>query len=307
MAATIGQCGDVWRPGGVCASLWRYCLAISQLYEHFWRYALINTIPNVIKLAAVVVLVAAGAFTLQRLLALHFLVMVAALPLSLLVIPHICFENFNWRGEAGRELVGFAKWLYVANLLFVLLAQMDILSLTYYSDGESVGIYSAALSLTQALQLIYVSLLMRMLPQVSRAATRDELIEHMKRSIKMSGVLCLPTLALFIVASPLVVLPYGDEFRPAVPLFRIQLFGFLFTLLFNPFLLVLYARRKPQVFSLLYLGLLLLAVPGYAAAIPVYGAMGAAYVMCGVRIVSALVILALAVREVLPPGRPVVA
>ena len=283
--------------GGCCASFWRYVLAVLQSYERFTAYALINIIPNITKTILILFFIFNHSLNLINALTINVLAIFFGFIVGFLFIPKQFILAKGNERNLTSQWFHFSKWIIISSLLFALYSRVDILMLSYYKTTDIVGLYSVALSFITALDLIYISMLTGFLPQVSKLKHQHEFITHIKQSLKISLVLTLFFIPLFLIAEPMIVLTYSKDFFDSILIFKILLIGSLFTLLFNPLLLILYARNKPYILAFVYILLLALNFGGSLLYIPKYGAIGAASVVSATRAIGGVLLLFLAFRE----------
>ncbi|MFQ5963093.1 MAG: oligosaccharide flippase family protein [Candidatus Scalinduaceae bacterium] len=287
--------------GGCFASFWRYILAILQSYERFVTYAVINVIPNLLKVLFVLFLILANSLNLTYALTINVIVVILGFFAGFSFIPKHFIKAKGDKKDVAFQLFHFSKWIIISNLFFAIYSRLDIFILSYFKDAEILGIYSVALSLITALDLFYVSMLTKLFPQASALTHREEFSAHIKRSLGISSALALLLTPLFFVAEPLILLFFSEKFFDSILIFKFLLFGFLFTLLFNPLLLILYARNKPYLVTIVYFILLPLSFVGNLIFIPMYGAMGAACIVLATRVTGGLLVLFLVYREIFTP------
>lgn len=287
--------------GGCGASLWRFMLAALQSSERFSAYVAVNLAPNVLKVLAVGLLVFLNTLELSYALMLNVAAAAFGVAVGLAFLrtgflsAHA--EPAKQRAVAG-ELFQFSKWMIVANLCFAVYSRVDVLMLSYFVSPDVVGVYSVALTLVLAIELLYVSVLTGLYPSASRLVSRQEFKAHIKRTLKISLSTALIVSPLYFFAEPLVNIIFSSEFSESAALFQVLLVGVLFTLAFNPLLLVFLARDKPQVVMKVAMGLLAMSFLGNLLAIPAYGALGTAVVVSATKVAGGVALMILSYLEV---------
>lgn len=284
--------------GGCIASMWRYTLAVLQSHERFSSYAIITIIPNALKLIIIAFLILLVNLTLHLALMINVITLIIGFVAGYLLISKRMSSSANSMPSLSTDIYHFAKWIYLTNLIFAVYSRLDMFLLTYFVDGKLVGIYSAAFSIVAIFDLLYVSLLTIFFPIASQITQPQAFKDYLRKSIRISILLSLIISPIILLAEPIIVFTYSAEYIDSVPVLRILLIGVVFTLLFNPFMLVLYARNNPRILTFIYMTLLSIHFISSIIWIPRFGVIGAATVVSITRLLGALLIAYFAVKEV---------
>lgn len=283
---------------GCVISFWRYILALIQSFERFRLYAFINTIPNVAKVLMILLLILIGYLNLINVLLVNAAAILLGFIIGFLFIPkEFIWEKGNQR-DVAFQLLHFSKWIFISNLLAALCFRLDILMLSYYKNADLVGKYSVALSFITTLDLLYVSILTKYFPQVSRLTSKSEFMKQIKKSLLISLTLTIFLSVLFFSAKPIILLAYSKSYIDSIIYFKILLTGFLFTLTFNPLFLILYTLNKPYILTFIFFIMLITNFCGNLLFIPSWGAIGAAFVVTATRVAGGLMILFFTLNQV---------
>ena len=197
------------------------------------------------------------------------------------------------RAEAG-PLLRTGRWLWLASLCAMLTANLDVLLLNHWSPLAGVGAYALAVSLATKADVVNHSLYTVLLPAASSLGGGRDVGGYLRRGLVRSALICVPLLALGVVADPLIVFFYGAEFAPAVGLFRLLLGVVACDVVLTPMLLLPLTYQRPQVMAAAdALRATTLGVVG-AGLIPGYGPVGAVSARLAAKLAgAALVLLAL--------------
>lgn len=215
------------------------------------------------------------------------------------------------RGAAGRReataLLRFGRWLWPANVLTMLTAQLDVLLVQHWGAGAAVGVYALALALASKADVLNQSLYTVLLPAAAALRGPGAVCAYLRQGFRRGAV---ASAALLLVALPLagpsIPAIYGAAYAPAVPLFRLLLGVVVFDLLTTPLLTLPYHFDRPALLAAadaLRAATFLLAG---ALLIPRFGLPGAVAARACCRLVgAALIAVALARRPSAASERPV--
>jgi O-antigen/teichoic acid export membrane protein len=184
-------------------------------------------------------------------------------------------------------MLGFGKWMGLATLGSIVVAQADVLLLGRLASPETVGVYSVALALAMRLDALNQSLITVMLPRANRLQGQADLRGYSRRVLGGSLSLALGLGAAVFLAQPLIELLYGESYRASAGLFVVLLSVVLFDLATSSLFLVALPLEKPQILAVAeWLRVATIVVAGWLL-IPTYAALGAALSRLVSRVVGA--------------------
>ncbi len=197
-------------------------------------------------------------------------------------------EALRW--PDGRELWRTLRWMAVTLALSAVVARLDLLLLTRWSTIEEVGLFAAAQVFAQLPELFGWYLAIVYSPKVMQAAERGTLTALMRWVQTMLLVLVVAggaaTLVVLHLWGDLLPERYAHSGQILLPLMAGSLAGMFALPVMVPY--VIFARPNFLfLYDLLTLPLLLLA---FEIAITGYGALGAAWVSGGARIIKTAVL-----------------
>lgn len=142
---------------------------------------------------------------------------------------------FNWRVRAGmcRSLIRDSWPLMLVGVTGYLYARIDQVMIQHFLDSTAVGLYEAAVRLTEPLGFIPGILIGSLFPALINARLRDR-IEYRNR-FRSLIVICLGTssalaLFVFIFAPTIVQILYGPEYSPSVAILKVYVWSTLGTI-----------------------------------------------------------------------------
>jgi len=183
--------------------------------------------------------------------------------------PRPAFERAFWGHALGRSLP--YALLGVIGLIYF---RMDALLLTWMKGNESTGIYTAAYRLLDAATDVPGVIVAAMFPTLSRlhVESKAKVRKTYLGALATLTLLGLPVLlAMALLARPLILMLYGEEFRDSVLVLQILAVAVFLIFVDTANTMVLYASENLRPVVLLSLvttaanvGLCLLLIPPYA-------------------------------------------
>ncbi len=276
-----------------------------QLQQRFAAYAGLELLVQALRvggIAAVLLWFQASAQALMTMAALCTLT--ALLGAVWLVRPHWPRQDPLPRRE-GRELGQTVRWMFLTFAFSALLTRADLLLLTQFSSLEQVGLFAAAQVFAQIPELLGTYLAVVVSPKVAPASHAGTLRALMSRV--QGGLLLLALLLLLAVPA---LLHFGAAWLPhgyagSVEVLMLLLAGSLAAMCAFPVAIPYLMFVKPDFIFKLDLYTLPLLLAAYYFAIPAAGAVGAAWVSGGARLLKLGLMQACAwnwARQGLPAG-----
>jgi O-antigen/teichoic acid export membrane protein len=187
-------------------------VALKQQYEAITRLA-----GNVVKLVAVIVLVAANAGVVALVVATTAQVLVAAVPAWFLARRRFHLRP-SWDRVRAVPLVKASLPVGPAMLIGVLYLKLDALMVAGFGTRAQVGVYGAAYQPIEYLFLASAVVVQVMFPLLARAHERDPgaFTRVYRRGTDLVLTAVLPvSIVLAMSAAPLVHVAYRDDYRGA--------------------------------------------------------------------------------------------
>jgi O-antigen/teichoic acid export membrane protein len=200
------------------------------------------------------------------------------------------------RGEASA-LLRVGRWLWVASVLAMLAANLDVLIVNRFVAPEVVGAYALAVSLASKASVVNHSLYTVLLPSVGQLSDADSMRRYLRQSLVRSGAVALLLVVCVPLAAPFVLIVYGADFAPAIPLLQLLLGVVIFDVLATPVVLLPLAYGRPRQMAAAD-ALRAAVLAGVALAlVPTVGAFGAVAARLAARVSGALLVIWLVVRS----------
>lgn len=276
-----------------CVLLLRSLGVRLQVRQRFEAYAMLELMAQALRVAGILAVMLWWTPSAQSLTTAAVVTGVLTLLLGLPVAGvRWRAERLSWRD--GRELLATSRWLLMTFATSAVLSRVDVLLLTQWSQLEQVGIFAAAQVFAAIPEMLGMWLSVVLSPRVLPAA-REGLLRALL--LRMQMVLAALAVAVALVAMVLLHgqagwLPEGYV-RMADVLMPL-LIGALAGLMAMPLVVPTVMFTRPAfvvAYDLLSLPLLLWA---YHLAITQSGAVGAAWVNAGSRILKTVLLHAMA-------------
>jgi O-antigen/teichoic acid export membrane protein len=292
--------GPIRLAGGVivCASVYEFC-------EHFLiglnRHATVSKVRSLMLLSRVavtvgIVLAGMGATYILGGYCAAWALAIAVIGVMLIrYLPKAEDQGADGRRDMRRRLMALSIPLAVSSASVTVYSQMDKLMLGYFDGVVEVGQYAVARAVTEVSLFPAFAFVMTLRPALaSRYASGDlrECAGLIRNSLRMSLVFGVLFAAVYaVLAEPLMVLVYSEEFRYAGSLMAVFLVVLVLKSLGAMVLPALVAAERTKMYAYLTVisavinfGLNLALIPRYHA----WGAVVATIVSYGVLLIAGL-------------------
>ena len=271
--------------GGGIVSLWGFSQAYFQVYQRFTEYSGFEFCSALLRLGLVLGLIGFASHTV-----LWFLVAYVLAPLCMLLISYTMIPRAVFLARTSmpviRELLSFGKWVLLATLFTTLTQRLDVILLNVSAFGislETVGRYSAAVSIVLAGELVLLTFYNVLLPKASQLKSAGELRAFIGHFRIPSLLFCLP------LAVSIPIMPYfrevalGPGYAGVEAYYSILILGVIVALMAAPPVTALYSLGRSGIVAAFEGSRLVLTILLAILVIPTYGAWGMAIVMAGAR------------------------
>lgn len=276
--------------GGGLVSLWGFSQAYFQVHQRFTEYSGFEFFSALLRLGLVLGLIGVSSHSV-----LWYITAYVVAPFSMLVISYTMLPSSVFLAGSSlpvlRELFQFGKWVLLATLFTTLTQRLDVLLLNISVFGispETVGRYSAAVSIVLAGELVLLTFYNVLLPKASQLKSASELRQFVGHFRVPSMFFCLPLAASILIMPVFRQLVLGDGYEGVETFYSVLIIGVMASLVAAPPVTALYSLgHSGQVAAFECLRLTLTLVLGVLV-VPRHGALGMAFVMAGTRAGTAL-------------------
>lgn len=267
--------------GAAAASLWGFTSAAIQAEARFGAYALVQVASGALRLGAMALVAAIGAFGVGTLMLATTAGFLGAALLGAVLAPAYA-RRPRWDTTALRPIIQSARWMLISSVLYLVYSRLDVLMLSRMVGGKPVGVYAAALAMIQILDMLAASTVTVFLPRFSRHTDALALGQQVRAALRSSLTLAIPLAAGYFLIEPgtaVLIRLVGPGYAGIEPLLKIMFFGALFTMITHPLHVIFYARRRPEILTALDAIMLVLIAAGNYIGIRIAGPEGAAAVV----------------------------
>ena len=175
-----------------------------------------------------------------------------------------------------RALLKRAWPFALAAILAALQARLGIILLEQLSDTHEVGLYAAASRFVEAGRMIPNAIFGALLPALVSLTARPAAVDRLfsRATLGLSVLSGTTGLVLILLATPLLITTFGEDFQPATPVLQIGALALLPALLRGLRTLYWYALGQEQFVNRITAGTLILQIILMFQLIPQFGALG---------------------------------
>lgn len=247
-------------------------------FRRFKTLVTMNILSATFRLTGVVLLMSAAILTSANAMIVTTGIFAIIFFLGLLVIPRqlLMLKTTEDQWAATKKVLSFTKWIFFSTLAVLSFGRIDIFMLSRFKGSTEVGLYAAAVQLTNFFPILFGAISNAVLPTVSTYKTRQDFIRYFRKSTTAVILLAIVLIPVFFISGPAIRLIFGANYEGTIGVFQLIYPGYLIALIGTPWNLVLYAIEKPHVATAInYLQLAIMLVI-YFVLIPPLGRYGAA-------------------------------
>lgn len=270
----------------VSAGAFLYPFLIS--FGRFKTYFAINSFGAVFRVLGVVLLGSLAVLNLNNILILYTIVPALLFFLALIFTPKNFMEKstFSEQKVAFKELFHFTKWIFLSTLAVVAYGKIDIFFLSSFHGSKEVGLYAAAIQLTNFFPLITGAIGGALLPRVSQMSTKAEYKTYLKKTTFGTVSLAILLVPIFFLSEPLVNMIFGSKFDGSIGTFKILFPSHLIALIYASWGLIFYSLNRPRTITFINYTQLIVTLIVLIWLIPPLGKNGAALALLSSQVVG---------------------
>ncbi|TNE55610.1 MAG: hypothetical protein EP338_02230 [Bacteroidetes bacterium] len=192
-----------------------------------------------------------------------------------------------------KTMFRFISSNYGSRLLKNLIEQGDILVLGYFSNQSEVGIYGVGKRLGYAILSFIDPLVNSIFPQFAQMIAEKNYKNLLQLIRQFSWILVLPGLLLLVITyftkDFLITFIYGSNFLPAADVFWVVLFAAIIASVTFWNITLLISLNEVNYRFKMNLFILFVSLPTAYLVIPSYGALGAAIILVGIKLLESAI------------------
>lgn len=230
---------------GFILSLQIFSVAIFRAEKKFLWVALIQGLDSWLKISFVTLLLLGNALQITTVLAASLLAS------ALATLVGLSFEfrglRFIFPKEHAQRIFKFTKWITLMAFFSVFIGRIDIIMLNALSNSYDAGIFAAAARVALVFVIIVSSLGSVVGPRFSGFTDKLTTKRYLKKLALLISGLAVFMLVAILFAPIIINLVFGQQYLPAIPVFRaltLAMIPFLYTIVtVNP---LIYTFNKPD-------------------------------------------------------------
>lgn len=274
--------------GALIWNVWNQSDAVLRATERFKAVAVISIAGQAVRTSLILLFAWKAALGVNTTLVFNIAEVFTAFIITSLIIPRALFTARGGAAYPVGEIFSYSRWMFAFSILFMLFDRLDVLMLGYFKQASEVGLYGVAFTMIRPFELLPETLNTIFLPKVSKFTRKLEISKFFRDTLKITllvGSLCA---ILIVVARPMMLFFYGQQYEQSIQLFQILVGAFILLTVLNPFTLLGHTINKPQLFVIMAAINLVLNFTGNIIFIPRYGAVGAAVVTLVSRVAGGI-------------------
>jgi len=277
--------------GGIIG-LYGIWFGILQSEEKFGYLGLLNLLFNVIIILFIIIIWLSGVtLTLDHVLFLYVAVSAALGIISALILYRSC-RGIKIHTDLRKDFSKMVMINMAITTSYFLYRYIDVYFIQYYSDLETVGIYSSAMKTSMLLNILAGSLPTILLPKAVSAAKSHKLLKnYFIKSYAISFAIIFLFMIFYFLSPFFLEILFGKEYLSATEILKWLILGWVVNVLYIPISQMFYAYNMASYRLGIELIKVALSVILFIYLIPLYGGIGAAYAL----LIAILITLFLAI------------
>ncbi len=264
---------------------------IFQSHKRFFADAIFTFSQPLLRLVILIWVYFQGTITVQSLLVVNI---TAYLIVTLIALFFITtrFLQVSIPKLTKSQSHSFLPPIMLSTATGTLTDRLNLYITNYFANPISVGYLSAATQLFVPTKQIAGSLSNVFGSRFASFTNSNQTSRYLKLALGFSTFLGLGLISTSLIARPLILLVFGQEFIPAIPIFRLLTLAFALFLIQTPFTsMLLYAKSRPDLLAMIAVLQLIVTALANLILVPTYGTMGAALALILVMATSLLATL----------------
>lgn len=188
-------------------------------------------------------------------------------------------QKLSFSISLGKHLLSRSRYYIVSNMMVILYTQTDKIMIKLMTDNTEIGYYSTAVTCANMTSFVFVAIIDSLRPVIFESKKTD--YDKFKKLMSLSYFIIIymgliQSLALTLLAQPIVSIMYGEAYLKAIPLLQIITWYSAFSYTGSVRNIWMLAEEKQKYLWIINLSGAVLNVVGNFILIPILGASGAA-------------------------------
>lgn len=279
--------------GSVLYFIFESNISLLQSKSKFNLISKLMPIPNVISAILILTFVLLKfTISVNIVLMITFVSMIVSVVLlSILLKNDYKGYSITFDYQEYRHLISTAKWVFLYSVNNNVITRTDLFLLNFFEsrfliNSGNVGIYSGASKIASFLPLITMSLTSVLLPKVSSLKEKYEFEQFIGKIKKILPYIFIIIIFGSVIGGYLIDFAFGMKYADSIPVFRMLIFSYGFSILANPIMLMFYPLKKANYLVIISTIQVMINIIGDFFIIPLLGAYGASFVTMIVKIIG---------------------
>jgi PST family polysaccharide transporter len=257
-------------------------LSVLRTYQRFRSFAAAGALSALFLLVAVTGLAWLGRLDVTAVVLLTMVLLpLARFAVSWPALPAKALRPGRIPRDVLSRVLGFGKWIYGSGLAESGMRRINVLLVQGLTGDAAAGYFHTAMRYADFLSLIFDPMRKYLAPKLTALSGRSRIREALGRTYGWLAWTLLFIPAAWLASSPLFTRLQGEDWLPAVPIFRVLVVAILISFLTRPLYFAMFSVGRPQLQTWIQVALAVAFVPGAWWAIREWGALGSAWaILC---------------------------
>lgn len=258
---------------------------MSEMIEHWYQAKLLSKYTSLIALAAYMIVALYRVFLLVTRKSIYWFALSNALDYLLITFALLVLyrklggQRLSFSFKLAEELFSIGKYYIVSSMMTTIFSQTDKIMIKMMVGNAENGYYSTAATCASLSSFVFSAVIDSMRPMIleSKNKSKERFDKNMSRLYSVIIYMGLAqSVALTVLARPVVLVLYGEAYRPTIPILRIVTWYSAFSYMGSVRNIWILAQKQQKHLWKINLSGALLNVVGNFVLIPIFGACGAA-------------------------------
>lgn len=247
----------------------------------FKKYASIQTITSIIRIALLLIIVYFHYLTLENVLLVEIVAVTFTVLLQMVLIPYK--EVFHWDVSLKniKMIINFSIPLYFSGISYFIQTQLNIFIISAYLNPVNIANYDVAGKIPQASAKGFQSFIIVFFPNLSRLLSlgeRDSALKLINKSLlTFSIIINLLLLVSFLFNKEIILLLFSDKYLDSSLAFSFMMVAFYLTAMSNIMGYSLVSAGLPSITLKVNIAAGVINLIAAFLMVPIWGFMGAVY------------------------------
>ena len=247
----------------------------------FKKYASVQTVTSVIRVALLLIIVYIHELTLKNVLLVEMVAVTFTVLLQLAFIPYKEVFHWNMNPDNIKKIIKFSIPLYLSGISYFVQTQVNVFVISAYLNPVSIANYDVAGKIPQASAKGFQSFIIVFYPNLSRLLSRGErdsaLILINKSLLTFSIIINMLLLVSFIFNKEIILLLFSEKYLDSSLAFSLMMVAFYLSAMSNIMGYSLVSAGLPSTTLKVNIAAGIINLIGVFLMVPLLGFIGAVY------------------------------